>query len=76
MNCEYCGRFLRDDTCRGCGAPSPYQHHGDEIRLRAGIEPNHYGNFSTASFSSDAYLNSSSFLMTSTFRRNFSTTQF
>jgi len=26
MNCEHCGRYLKDETCAGCGAANPYLH--------------------------------------------------
>ena len=74
MNCEYCGRFVKDETCAGCGAPNRYVHQGDPIRLRAGIDPREQRYLSTSSHS--ALLASSHLMATNHFKVIFSTTSF
>jgi hypothetical protein len=34
MNCEHCGRYLKDETCVGCGAANPYLHRSTSELLR------------------------------------------
>ncbi|HTG95713.1 MAG TPA: hypothetical protein VL866_24135 [Pyrinomonadaceae bacterium] len=71
MNCEYCGRFVRDETCAGCGAPNRYVHQGDPIRLRAGVDPRERGYFSTSGYFGEHTMISTAMFSTTSLGREF-----